>query len=246
LKILPLFPQDLDTGGLGFTLGLIERFGAFGAKTSQGQGVVRFEGVPEVPAVAEWIARMKHKPKKDPPGNQAWAPNILNLVGATIDFAPKQANWWQMLPVQTGDLQAFGVSDSSAWFPTAPVVRAMLRAELRTHGCSANDRHRLMGTIHQWGDPESKDGGRKDRTKGSDVFVTHLYRTGDRWRMRIFALVPDDSSGANRRVRTLLADAAQLKPKIAATMGLNQEDAIAVDPYPSAVAALLGERETRV
>jgi hypothetical protein len=93
-----------------------------------------------------------------------------------------------------------------------------------------------------WRDSRSET---REGPKGSDIFVSHLYRAGDRWRMRIFAFVPHDSNEANRRIRTLLADAEQLKPKVAAAMGLNQDTVIVVDPYPSTVAALLGGQETR-
>ncbi|HLI82693.1 MAG TPA: type III-B CRISPR module RAMP protein Cmr1, partial [Bryobacteraceae bacterium] len=55
LKILPLYPKSMDTEGLSLTLGLIERFGAFGAKTSHGQGAVRFENLPARRSIAEWI-----------------------------------------------------------------------------------------------------------------------------------------------------------------------------------------------
>ena len=46
LKIVPLFADGFDIAGIGLALRLIERFGAFGAKTSHGQGVIRFNGIP--------------------------------------------------------------------------------------------------------------------------------------------------------------------------------------------------------
>ena len=240
LKVLPLYPKSMDTGGLVLTLALIERFGAFGAKTSQGQGVVRFGGVPAPPAVAEWMACLTQKPKKHAPGSQAYVPDLRDLVGATINFTPKTGAWWGMLPVQAGDLQPFGVSASSAWVPTAPVVRAMLRAELRAPGISPNDRHRLMGTIQRWGDPrpELKDGQPRERTKGSDIFATHAYCVEDHWRMRIFAFIPRGGSAADQHMRALLGDQAQLQREIAAVLGLGAAD-VAVTPFPRTVEQLL-------
>ena len=47
---------------------------------------------------------------------------------------------------------------------------------------------------HDWqvgrSTPEVKDGKKKDRTKASAIFVSHLYMEQERWRMRIFAFVP--------------------------------------------------------
>lgn len=247
LKVLPLYPKFVDTGGLLLTLALIERFGALGAKASHGQGVVQFGDVPTGPALTEWITSLKQKAAKNAASSQSSAPSLLNLVGASIEIVP-QKDWWRQLPVQMGDLQGFGVSASSTWVPTAPLVRAMLRGELRTQGMSANDRHRVMGTIQQWGDPrpEVKEGRRKDRTKGSDVFVTHLYRdrVRDRWLMRIFAFVPNDTNAANQKIRSVLSDMGQLKSKIATSIGLAQENVPAITPYPSSVASLLGGPET--
>jgi CRISPR type III-B/RAMP module RAMP protein Cmr1 len=244
LKILPLYPTTMDIGGLSLTLALIERFGAFGAKTSQGQGVVRFGDLPLTPMVAEWIADLKPLPAKAAAGSQANMPDVRDLVGATISITHPQAAWWKALPVRDGDLQAFGLSSTSRWAPTAPVIRAMLRAELRGTSIPSNDRHRLMGTIQQWGDPrpEIKDGKPRDRTKASDVFVTHAYRVDDAWRMRIFAFIPRGGGAADQHMRTLLGDQGQLQRKIAAALSLGNAD-VAVTPFPGTVEQLLAGSE---
>ncbi len=244
LKILPLYPKTMDTGGLSLTLALIERFGAFGAKTSQGQGVVRFEDVPSPPAVAEWIAGRKQLSAKPSPGSQAKMPDVRDLVGATISISSPQAAWWKALPVRDGDLQAFGLSSTSRWAPTAPVIRAMLRAELRGTSIPSNDRHRLMGTIQRWADPrpEIKDGKPRERTKASDVFVTHAYRFDDAWRMRIFAFIPRGGGVADQRMRTLLGDQGQLQSKVAAALSPATGD-VAVTPFPRTVEQLLAGSE---
>jgi CRISPR type III-B/RAMP module RAMP protein Cmr1 len=247
LKILPLYPKSMDTQGLSLTLGLIERFGAFGAKTSHGQGAVRFGDLASPPAVAEWIAGLKHLPAKAAAGSQGNVPDLRDFVGATIDFTPqpqnqqqKQPKWWDKLPVHTGDLGGFGLSSTSTWAPTAPVIRAMLRAELRAKAISPDDRHRLMGTIQRWGDPrpEIKDGKPRDRTKASDVFVTHAYRVDDAWRMRIFGFIPCGDGVADQRMRTLLGDPEKLRSRIVSALSLQTGDVV-VTPFPGTVEQLL-------
>jgi hypothetical protein len=240
LKILPLYSNSMDTGGLSLTLALIQRFGAFGAKTSQGQGVVQFGDVPSPPPPAEWIAGRKQLPAKAAAGSQANMPDVRDLVGATISITPPQAAWWKALPVRDGDLQAFGFSSTSKWAPTAPAIRAMLRAELRGTPIPSNDRHRLMGTIQRWGDPrpEIKDGKPRDRTKASDVFVTHAYRVDSVWRMRIFGFIPQGDDAADQRMRMLLGNRGELQNRIAAALSLQTGD-VMVTPFPGTVEQLL-------
>jgi CRISPR type III-B/RAMP module RAMP protein Cmr1 len=233
LKIVPLFVDGFDIAGIGLALRLIERFGAFGAKTSHGQGVIRFNGIPAAD-FAEWkdaLTRRPHQQSAQPPNS----PNLDDMLGVAVELVPQGKDWWKSIPLQVG---GFGISDKSTWIPSAPAVRAMLRTDLRDLG-STNDngRHRLMGTIGRWGDPrpEVKDGKKKDRTKASDVFVSHLYMEQERWRMRIFAFVAKNGNSADQRLRELLADGGlnELKGKLAAALGLTKESIAAVEPYPS-------------
>jgi len=232
LKLTPLSAQGLDAGGIGLTLRLIERFGALGAKTSQGQGVVQFEGFPEVPPVADWTAQMADRPHKGSSAQPPGAPNLQDLVGVSIALIPKEKDWWTKLSVQDQDLRDFRLSASSQWTPSAPVVRAMLRAELRNLPASTSDRHRLMGFVSKRGEPGCG--------RGSQIFVTHSYRVGDRWRMRIFGFVPNSNNSADQKLRSLLADSEQLRAKVAGALGLGEAEVVAVDPYPRGIAALLG------
>lgn len=233
LKIVPLFADGFDIACIGLALRLIERFGALGAKTSQGQGIVRFYGSPSAD-FAKWKDALTQRPHKqiDQLPN---SPSLDNILGVTVEVAPQIKDWWKSIPLE---MKGFGLSDKSTWIPSAPAVRAMLRTDLRDLG-SANDngRHRLMGTIGRWGDqrPEVKDGKKKDRTKASDVFVSHLYMEQKRWRMRIFAFVAKNGNGADQRLRELLADGGlnELKGKLAAALGLTKESIAVVEPYPS-------------
>jgi CRISPR type III-B/RAMP module RAMP protein Cmr1 len=233
LKIVPLFAEGFDIAGIGLTLRLIERFGALGAKTSQGQGVVQFDSLPAAD-FAEWKDAFTQRPHK-PSNQRPNSPSLDNILGVTVELAPQIKDWWKSIPLE---MKGFGFSDKTTWIPSAPAVRAMLRTDLRNlDSTNENERHRLMGTIGRWGDPrpEVKDGKKKDRTKASDVFVSHLYREQDRWRMRIFAFVAKKGNGADRRLRELLADGGlnELKGKLAAALGLTKESIAAVEPYPS-------------
>lgn len=229
LAIIPLFPDSLEEphrSSLGFTLRLIERYGAFGAKTSQGQGVVQFSGGPAGMPCAEWrslMAERAHKPASQPPG----APSLNDFLGLTIDLAPGGKDWWKKIPLE--GLEPYCASGDLKWVPAAPAVRAMLRAELREF--PAAERHRLMGTV-------------KGSPKGSDIFVTHLYGQNDRWRLRIFGFVPKGGNLVNQRIRDLFAQS-DLRKRVAESLGLEERSIVSLEPYPSDPVALLRELEGR-
>jgi len=228
LKIVPLFAVGFDSVVFGFTLRLIERFGALGAKTSHGQGVVRFDGIPPTLAFADWQATLTNQQHQES-GQPIGAPNLGDIVGASIELAPEAHEWWKNIPLK---MDGFRLSDKSNWIPSAPAVRAMLRTELRgsdpKNDPHRNDRHRLMG----WVDPKGKQG-----AKGSNVFVSHLYREQGRWHMRIFGFVARSENGADHRVRQLLGDAAgdELKRNLAKALGLSEKSIVTIAPYPSKV-----------
>jgi hypothetical protein len=139
--------------------------------------------------------------------------------------------WWQSLPLREVDLRGFNLSAQSSWLPTSPVIRAMLRAGLR-QPVEKNDRHRIMGTIQGWPDPQK-------RTKGSDVHVTHAYRSGAGWEMRIFAFVPNTNSTGNVAIRTALANGNHLAQEIRGVLNLGSGPSVTAEPYPESVQALL-------
>jgi CRISPR-associated protein Cmr1 len=220
LKFVPLFLEGFDTADIGLALRLIERFGAFGAKTSQGQGMVRFKGTPEAD-FAKWkelLTGRPHRQINQPPNS----PSLDNMVGVVVEVKPQRKDWWQSIRLE---MNGFGLSDQSTWIPSAPAVRAWMRAE-PCGSFSVKDRHRLMG----WVDPKGR-----TQPKGSDIFVSHLYREQDRWRMRIFGLLPKSGDHADRRLRELLAAGGlnELKGKLAQALGLTTESIAAVEPYPS-------------
>jgi hypothetical protein len=97
-----------------------------------------------------------------------------------------------------------------------------------------------MGTIQRWGDPrpEIKDGKPRDRTKASDVFVTHAYRVDSVWRMRIFGFIPQGDDAADQRMRMLLGNRGELQNRIAAALSLQTGD-VMVTPFPGTVEQLL-------
>ncbi|HWB98421.1 MAG TPA: hypothetical protein VG672_17040 [Bryobacteraceae bacterium] len=226
-----MFRSGLDTDGIALTLRLIERFGVFGAKTSHGQGVVQFDGIP-VAIATDWLARLKQQPAKSGSGG----PSISNMFGTTVRLHGLRQRWWDSLPLRREDIRIFSLSEQSSWFPTSPIIRAMLRAELRQPNLTI-DRHRLMGTIHGWGDPTGR-----ATTKGSDVHVTHAYRRGDFWEMRIFAFAPNTNNGGNVAIRGALAAVDQLAEKIRAALNLGSDVRMTVKPYPANVPALLAQQ----
>jgi len=216
MRFFPLFDADWDTQGLSLTLHLIERYGAFGSKTSHGQGVVRFSRIPAGGGLAQWMESLKkkqHKQCAQPSG----APDLRDFVGVTVKLKPEKPRWWDGLGLS---LDRFNISNGSTWIPSAPVVRAMLREQLRRKGWN-DARHRLLGTV-------------RPSAKGSDVFVTHLFRHDERWRMRIFGFVPTNGNQADRHMRDLLTGDA-LKAKLESALG---SPVSAVEPYPSDIEAL--------
>jgi hypothetical protein len=89
LALHPLRPDALDDferAAIRHTLHLVERYGALGAKTSHGQGVVKITGWGTLPAVMEtdtWINAMKARPAKEDTNPQP-APDLSEFIGATI------------------------------------------------------------------------------------------------------------------------------------------------------------------
>lgn len=210
--------------GLLLTLRLIQEYGALGAKTSHGQGAVRFQNLP--PAnVRHWQSQMIQHPAR----SGIRSPNLAEMIGVRVRLSS--------LPTQlplTGDLRDFNISAQSGWLPTAPLVRAVLRETLRS--APVNDRHRIMGTIHGWGDPQRQ-------TKGSEVHVTHAYRTGEGWDMRIFAFVPHSNNADDRTIRTVLSELAPLSQRVSQALGLSANITVRAEAYPPSISGFLDSLE---
>lgn len=239
LIFLPLAPgglSDLEKDPLFCALRLIERYGALGAKASQGQGVVKITdwgALSTVPPVDDWKAMLAQRECK-PGKNPSPAPDLADFVGATITLnsgVTSGKRWWDRLPIE--GLSAFGLNDSSPWIPSAPAVRAHLRAWLRDQanfgsftGNLRSERHRLMGVVQG------------QNIRGANIFVTHLYRPDAQspWTMHIFGFVPSDGSEVDQAVRNLLQDGQKLACEIQASLG---GVPVTATPYPDQVAALL-------
>jgi len=101
-----------------------------------------------------------------------------------------------------------------------------------------------MGTIQGWGDPHPiiTDGKKRDRSKGSDVHVTHAYRSQESWAMRIFAFAPA-TTGGNAALRRALATPEALKEKIRTALNLGTDADLSIESYPVGVPALLSDLE---
>lgn len=241
LTLYPLRPDALDDferAAIRHTLHLVERYGALGAKTSHGQGVVQITDWSTLPAAMEtyaWIGAVRDQPAKMETNPQP-APTLSEFIGATITLnaaATSRADWWKAIPL-TG-LEGFSLGSNPNWVPSAPAVRAQLRGWLRNNdnfpsfnGNLRNERHRLMGTIQAPVGP-----------KGSDIFVTHLYKAGERWSVRLFAFVPRGNA-VDQSVRNLLSDRARLESEMSSALGGLD---VHVELYPDTVQALLGAGE---
>lgn len=265
--------EEIEMAALRYTFALIERFGALGAKTSQGQGAIRVKDWGDLPvsmSFDKWCdtldenERLKQEPEAHESDPEAVAtkkaiclPDIRNMVGATViledvRLTPKEL-WPKLgLIANTANYMQWHPEAATRWLPSAPAVRTKLRAWLRDpnnisgfdEDSLANERHRLMGTTAGWDDPcpQNSKKGTRDRPKGSDVFVTHLYRDSynEQWTMRIFAFIPRDGNKVDRELRKLLMNPNKLKPVLQAALG---GPAVQINPYPTDLKTLLAGGE---
>lgn len=102
-----------------------------------------------------------------------------------------------------------------------------------------------MGTIQGWGDPHPivTNGRNRDRAKGSEVYVTHTYRSQESWAMRIFAFAPGTTGGGNAALRRALATPEALKETIRTALNLGTDADVSIESYPVGVPALLADLE---
>lgn len=240
LTFLPSVPGgigEFEMGTLFYTLRLMERYGALGAKTSLGQGAISvtdWGALVSPPSFDDWKAMLRSR-AGEPHENPSSVPDLADFVGATITFDPTSTSenrWWDKLPLT--DLKSFGINNKSTWVPAAPALRAHVRGWLRNsanfsgfNGNLRNERHRLMGSIRNPVGP-----------KGSDIFVTHLYRSDIQlpWMMRIFGFIPRNGNEVDQAMRNLLRNETNLATEIKAALnGIPIE----LTPYPDQIAELL-------
>jgi len=222
---------------------LIESYGALGAKTSQGQGVIRvidWGHLTEKMSHETWKDQLTAQPPEEAP-QSGYLPDLRDFIGATIvlNDALDAVKLWEKLELKARNWQpATGVK----WIPSAPRVRAHLRGWLRDkkklNGFPGNhhpQRHRLMGTINkQWRESNSEDP--KNPPKGSDIFVSHLYMRDNIWRMRIFAFIPKDGNEVDKKMRILLTDPEKLKDEL---RKIFSDLSVKINPYPLVLDKLL-------
>ncbi|PIU27636.1 type III-B CRISPR module RAMP protein Cmr1, partial [Candidatus Aquicultor secundus] len=257
LSVLPMHEdglQDFEITALYYTIRLIEQYGALGAKTSHGQGVIKVSDWGNLVAkmsVDAWYEELKRRPaKKD--NYAAGIPSLKNFIGFTVVIDNSDINasdLWDVMQLKASKLnrQAWKINKDDMWIPSAPAFRAILRSWLRNSdntprftGNLNHERHRLMGTTQR--DPNS--GQPRDRPKGSDIFVTHFYKIDYRWTMRVFGFVSSNGNEVDMAVRSLLLDQDELKTELRQVLG---NLPVRIMPYPVDVKALLsmvqGERQ---
>ena len=255
LSVLPMREdglQDFEITALYYTVCLIEQYGALGAKTSHGQGVIKVSDWGNLTAkmsVDEWCEKLKQRPAKKS-NNVTDVPNFNNFVGVmvvtvVIDNSDLNADdLWNIIRLEARQLngQAWNINKNNTWIPSAPAFRAVLRDWLRNNknipGFTGNlnsERHRLMGTTQRWDDPNSRQA--RDRPKGSDIFVTHLYKFNKRWAMRVFGFVSSNGNEVDVEFRNLLLIPDKLKTELQQVLG---NLPVRIMPYPTDLKALLG------
>lgn len=266
LSFLPMHPGklgEIERTALHYTLGLIERYGALGGKTSQGQGIVRvtdWGDLKDAISFDAWVDLLRRQVKFQPPpesievedtdsqpARTGVVPDLRNFVGATIILEDAQLTAlevWNALPIEGKTIYGKNwlPSRESKWVPSAPAVRAHLRGWLRDpnnfpgfQGSFDIEHHRLMGTTKSWGDPNPKrDGG--DRPKGSEIFVSHLYKIEDRWTMRVFAFIPREGNEVDLKVCKLISDASSLQSQVQQALS---NLPVQVRIYPTDMAVLI-------
>ncbi len=233
---------DFENATIYYTLKIIESYGALGAKTSQGQGVVQvidWDGLESVAEAEDWIKEVSKQPTR-PDRKPIDPPDLSNLVGATITFDTNTTpgSWWNKIPLN--GLESFNMGNNPSWVPSAPSVRAHLRGWLRDPSNIPNldenlqqERHRIMGTINHPIGP-----------KGSEIFVTHLYRSNadNLWSMRIFGFLPRNGNAVDQALRALLRDEKVLADEVKAALGDISVGAIS---YPESMDVLLTDMKEK-
>jgi hypothetical protein len=187
-------------------------------------------------AADAWTKAMKSRPAYNGTNSQN-SPNMGDFIGGTAtldDSVTSKSDWWSPIPLN--GLGQFFQDTNPSWIPSAPAVRAHLRSLLRSTqnfpnftGDLVRNRHRLMGSIQHPVGP-----------KGSDIFVTHLYKDNDQWQMRVFAYIPRNGNAVDEGLRNLLKDKKRLGSEIRSALGGNP---VSVDLYPADILSLCSERK---
>jgi CRISPR-associated protein Cmr1 len=225
----------VDKASILHTLRLIAQFGALGARTSQGQGIVNItcrtdEDQSDALSIVEWRTSLGQRPARQAQSQNAW-PNFADFVGVHVTLGPgvqPDQNWWE----NTGPLvflrdaqrnRTVPYPANPVCVPSAPAVRAELRSWLRT---TANvpipggsigraeleeQRHAIMGYA------------KGNSAQGSNVFVSHLYKEleDNQWKMRVFAFLPANGAPAEAALRRLLQNPVAFPKLLEKALGLS-------------------------
>ncbi|NWF91369.1 MAG: type III-B CRISPR module RAMP protein Cmr1 [Syntrophaceae bacterium] len=206
VTVLPMRPTDQhELNVLAFLVYFVARWAALGARTQMGYGVVDLDTI--APAgnaisareIADSLTLIERAARKHPaPGPMSERlPDIRDFFFARLRLPPG---------VREATLKWLGepryvAAREQGFVPSAPGVRYEMRSWLRdpafVPGVRRLDdlRHDLMGTTQK--------SSALDAPRGSRLFVSHLYQTGDGWEFRVWGWVPN-LSAYNVRRDTLL------------------------------------------
>lgn len=202
LSILPMRSgEQRDLNALAFLFSFIAGWGALGARTQVGYGVVHIENIrrgdqilPES-EIVDTLFILERIAKEHPGtnGNYSGLPDIRDFFFARLTLPAnfdEDAVWWSR---QLSIKREYQAAKKQGFIPSAPAVRYEMRGWFRKQCPTSFERvlgsakhlddlrHDLMGTTQ----------GGPNTSKGSRLYVSHLYQTKEGWEFRVWGWVPD-------------------------------------------------------
>lgn len=205
LSMLPMRPgKRADLNALAFLLSFVARWGALGARTQVGYGIIGIKEIrfgdsilskTEIADTLTCIERMAvdHAASE---GNKTGLPDIRDFFFAHVTLPSafdENATWWSKQLIQKHEYQE---AKEQGFIPSAPAVRYKMRGWFREDTSSKfksvlesayhldDLRHYLMGTTY----------GGSNASKGSRLYVSNIYKIKEEWEFRVWGYVPDLSS----------------------------------------------------
>lgn len=202
LSMLPMRSgEQANLNSLAFLSSLAAHWGALGARTQVGYGIVDVKEIRlgdhilSETEIADTLTRIEgiainHPASK---GNNAGLPDIRDFFFARLTLPSmfdEKAKWWLR---QLTSKREYREAKKEGFIPSAPAVRyemrgwfrkdtsSYLKSVLRSAYHLDDLRHDLMGTTY----------GGSNSSKGSKLYVSHTYKTNEGWEFRVWGYVPD-------------------------------------------------------
>jgi len=179
-------------------LNFISKWGAIGAKTQQGYGVIRLNGnVNSRSYTKELIDFIKKNMNGNDKQNQEYLPNIKDFFFSKIYVNEiNDENLGDIKIIHSEEKKEdllFKLRNEYNFLPTAPKVRYYLREHFReTYKGNDDLRHFLCGFISTKRRPVILNLKEKILKKmGSKIFVSHAFKENDKWAMNLWGWIPE-------------------------------------------------------